>query len=166
MDEALKLRMAAMRERAARRAHEAGFAAMVRMVPILGALEGAGVDYSSHDYGYLQGPFNAWAHAPDDWPFIVSSYHNIPATAPTRNALILAEVKRLAGSDGPVTIILRRESLVLVLAVSVLAKHLTILIDNAGSGEVGFVAPPDDWIIEVNDRGIAVGKVTERIGDT
>lgn len=160
MDDALKLRMAAMRQRAARRAHDAGFADMVRMVPILGALDEAGDDFSSHDYGYLRDPFNAWAHSPDDWPFIVSSYHNIPATDPARNALILAEVKRLAGSDDPITIILRRESLVLVLPVPVLAKHLPTLIDNAGSEEIGMLAPPDDWIIEVNDRSIAVGTIT------
>lgn len=164
MDDALKLRMAAMRERAARRAHDAGFADMVRMVPILGVLEGAGDQYASYDYGYLRDPWNAWAHSPDDWPFIVSAYHKIAATAPTRNALILSEIAQLAGGEGPVTIILRRESLVLVMAVSVLAKHLPTLIENAGSGEIGIVAPPDNWIIELNELGIAVGSFASEQG--
>lgn len=159
MVDALKLRMAAMRERAARRAHDAGFAAMVRMVPILGALEGAEDNYSSYDYGYLRNQWNAWAHSPDEWPIIVSAYHKIPATSSTRNALILTEVIRLAGAEGSVTVILRRESLVLVLPVTVLARHLSTLIENGGSEEIGFVAPPSHWIIEVNELGIVVGTI-------
>jgi len=162
MDDALKLRMAAMRERAARRAHDEAFSAMARMVPILGALEDAGDEYSSYDYGYLRDPFNGWAHAPDEWPIIVSAYHKIPVTSSTRNALILKEVARLAGGDVRVTVILRRESLVLVLQVPVLARHLSTLIDNANSEAIAIVTPPSDWIIEVNELGIAVGTIASQ----
>lgn len=159
MNDALKIRMGAMRERAARRAHDAAFAAMVKMVPILGALEDAGDEYSSYDYGHLHDPLNKWAHAPDECPIIVSAYHKIPVTSSTRNALILKEVMRMAGADRPATVILRRESLVLVLPVPVLARHLSTLIENGGSDEIGFVAPPSDWIVEVNLLGIAVGTI-------
>lgn len=153
----LSTRLAAMRERARRRAFITDRAAYVRTVPILAALEAAGDDYDSFDYRHLRGRLNDWAHAPDDHPIAVSSYTKIPADPAARDAAIMAAVARLAGDAPSVTIILRRKDMVLVLTLPVLAKHLSALIDSAGASEIGFVAPPSGGIVEVNPLGIAVG---------
>lgn len=155
----LQHRLAAMRERAKQRAFVTDRAAYVRTVPILAALEASGDDYDSFDYGRLRGRLNDWAHAPDEHPFVVSSYTKIPPDPAERDAAIMAAVARLAGDAPAVTVILRREDMALLLPLPVLARHIRTLIDSAGVSEIGFAVPPGDDIIEVNPLGIAVGRL-------
>jgi hypothetical protein len=147
----------AMIERTRSRTHSEDRAAFVRMVPILRALEEAGDDYDSSGYLPLPGVFNRWAHSPDRWPIRVDTCSPLPTDPKVRDGVILAALRARAGEDGPITVILRSEELVLRLGLPVLARHLATLLENGAGREIGFAAPPANWIVEVGGHGIAIG---------
>ncbi|RYE04038.1 MAG: hypothetical protein EOP61_02145 [Sphingomonadales bacterium] len=151
MDEAKRAQLHARREAILEEKRKEDFvrrrAEFVAMVPILTALEAAGDDYDSHDYRALPGAFNAWAHDPRRFAMREHSHEDLPADPAARNRAILARLRERFGPNDPVTIILRRESLVLKMRMPVLERHLDILFENAKADWLAFVAPPADWII-------------------
>ncbi|TRW14294.1 hypothetical protein [Glacieibacterium frigidum] len=154
---ALQDRLAAMRERARQRAFVADRADYVRSVPVLATLEANGDAYDSFDYRRIRGPLNEWAHDPARWPIVVEACRDLPAGPAERDAAIVAEVARVFGDVPELTVILRRESLVLEVPVPVFASRLAVLIASAGASEIGVTAPPFDRIIEVHPPTIAIG---------
>lgn len=162
MDQARRAELLARRsslvEAARRRTHAADRASFVRAVPILAALERAGDDYDSHDYRRLRGPHNRWAHAP---AMAIETEAMLPDDPVARDATILAAIRdRLAGPT--VSVILRSEQMVIELAFPVLARHLTVLLENAYRRELGFTEPPAAWMVEIAGRRIAIGRLVEQ----
>lgn len=119
----------------------------VAMVPILAALEAAGDDYDSGNYGALPRRLNLWAHDPTRYAMREQSYAKLPADPAARDALILVRLREKLGEDDLVTVILRREEMMLTMRMPVLVRHLDILFENAKADRLAFTAPPADWII-------------------
>lgn len=153
MDEArraeLNARREALIEEKRRQAFAADRADYVRMVPILAAMEAAGEEYDSHDYRRLRGVLNDWAHDPHGAAVQEESHAPLRFDPDACNAAILACLRARLGEDDEVTVILRREAMVLTLRMSVLARHMRTLVDNAMGDRLAFAAPPADWIVIV-----------------
>jgi hypothetical protein len=151
MDEARRKELYARREailaEAARQERINRRAEFVAMVPILKALEAAGDDYESDNFGGLRGPLNWWANHPDRYAMRELSHADLPADPAERNAMILARLAEHLGPDDVVTVVLRREHMMLTMRMPVLIRHLDTLFGNAESNWLGFAAPPADWIV-------------------
>ncbi|RYD58818.1 MAG: hypothetical protein EOP60_02880 [Sphingomonadales bacterium] len=74
-------------------------------------------------------------------------HEDLPARPAAREALILARVREKLGDGDVLTVIPRREDLVLTMRMPVLVRHLDTPFDNAGSNWLPFTAPPADWIV-------------------
>lgn len=122
-------------------------AEFVAMVPILTALENAGDEYDSCGFRELRGPLNHWACHPDRYPMLEQGSADLPADPVSRDAMILDYLRKRFGEDDLVTVVLRREELVLELRWPVLVRHLDTLFENARADWLAFVAPPADWVV-------------------
>lgn len=151
MDEAkrqeLHARRAALLEEKRKQDFVRRRAEYVAMVPILTALEAAGDDYDSDTYRGVRGIFNDWAHDPDRFAMRELSHAKLPIDAAAREAMILGHLRERFGQDDIVTIILRREALVLTMRLPVLVRHLSTLFENSKAGWLAFAAPPANWIV-------------------
>lgn len=151
MDEARRQALYARREailaEAARQDWIKHRAEYVAMVPILKALEDAGDDYDSYGFRELRGALNHWACYPGRYPFQEVSRADLPADSAARDAIILDYLRQRFGEHDRITVVLRREELVLSLRWPVLVRHLDTLFENAKSNWLAFVDPPADWII-------------------
>ncbi|WP_218000355.1 hypothetical protein [Sphingomonas soli] len=121
----------------------------VTIVPILAALEASGDAYDSHGYRALAGPLNHWACEPDRYPFVQESVADLPADPAARAESIQVRLRQRFSEDDLITVVLRREDLVLALRWPVLRRHFETLLDNAEGDWLAFVAPPADWVIAV-----------------
>ncbi|MES2986566.1 MAG: hypothetical protein V4808_01545 [Pseudomonadota bacterium] len=151
MDEARRAALYARRQavltESAARDRRKDRAAFVAMVPILTALEAAGDDYDSDSYRGLHGRLNQWAHDPSRYGMREQSYAKLPADTALRDAMILERLRQKLSDDALVTIILRREAMMLTMRMPVLVRHLETLFESAKGDRLGFTAPPAEWIV-------------------
>ncbi|RYY27954.1 MAG: hypothetical protein EOP62_05700 [Sphingomonadales bacterium] len=151
MDEAKRTELYARREaliaEAERQDRIKRRAELVALVPILTALEAAGDDYDSDNFGVLSGPLNWWACHPDRYPMRQYARGDLPADPVARDAMILAALRERLGAGDRVTLILRSEDFMLTMRMPVLIRHLDTLFENAKGDWLAFAAPPADWIL-------------------
>ena len=163
--DSLQDRLAAMRERAKRRKFIVDRVDYVRTVPILAALEAAGATYDSFDYRHLSGILNDWSHAPARWPLHIETTRRLPVDPASRDAAIAAELTPRFEDAAELMVILRRESMVLMLELPVLISYLQELIDSAGASEIAILAPPCGRLVIVDGWTITVATLPVE-GDT